>query len=92
MLISINDWEEMTGEGAEAPQQEDSQPVTAATVQPKERRTNKIVPGTDEPSDLEEEDRSSEVGSRGRRISVEVAPWEEEEEDAAEDAGGAGRR
>ena len=84
VLISVNDWEEMTGEGAEAPQQEDSQPVTAATVQPKERRTNKIVPGTDEPSDLEVEvgGQSSEVGDEG---SVGVAPWEEEE-DTAEDS------
>jgi S-DNA-T family DNA segregation ATPase FtsK/SpoIIIE len=53
VAISIEEWEAMqSGGAAEA---EPTAPATAATVPAKPRRDNKIVPGADEPSDLEED-------------------------------------
>ena len=51
--ITIAEWEAMTGEAAEAA--EAAGPVTAATVVAKQLRSSKVIPGTDELSDLEEE-------------------------------------
>ncbi len=69
--ITIADWEAMNGEPDEEPQPE--APLTAANVQPKPVRANKIIPGVDEPSDLEDEPPTA------------AAPWEDEEELEQED-------
>ncbi len=65
VLITIADWEAMTGDGAE--ESANDGPVTAATVSAKPSRSNRIIPGTDEPSDLEEE-------------SSATPPWEEDQD------------
>jgi S-DNA-T family DNA segregation ATPase FtsK/SpoIIIE len=58
VLISIDDWEAMNGgkgdEGGSSPASGPAPPLTAATVPPKPRRITKILPGSDEPSDLED--------------------------------------
>jgi len=64
VAISIEEWEAMSSNGEE---EEKDGPVTVATVPPKPRRANKIIPGTDEPSDLENE------------AVAATAPWENEE-------------
>ncbi len=69
--ITVADWEAMNGEPNEESQSE--APLTAANVQPKPVRANKIIPGVDEPSDLEEEPPTA------------AAPWEEEAELEDED-------
>jgi S-DNA-T family DNA segregation ATPase FtsK/SpoIIIE len=59
VAISIEDWEAMQSGGG----QPASGPATSATVAPlPSRRANKVVPGTDEPSDIEygEDDAASE--------------------------------
>ncbi|MCH8840628.1 MAG: DNA translocase FtsK 4TM domain-containing protein, partial [Planctomycetes bacterium] len=53
VMISLEEWEAMSSEGE--PLVNAKGPATVASVVPKERRPNKIVPGTDEPSDLDEE-------------------------------------
>ena len=75
--ITVAEWEAMNGEGEAAESPAEGSP-TAATVQPKPARANKIIPGTDEPSDLEEEAESA------------TAPWEDEEEDWEDDETSAG--
>ena len=81
VLISIADWEARLGEGevaaatgsaAAGPQA----PLTVATVPPKSRRTNKILPGADEPSDLEPNPRPRSATAS----AVRSAQWEEEVE------------
>lgn len=52
VAISIEDWETMQA-GGEAIAEPTDGPLTAVTVPPKPRRTNKVLPGTDEPSDIE---------------------------------------
>ncbi|HMP05105.1 MAG TPA: DNA translocase FtsK, partial [Lacipirellulaceae bacterium] len=57
VLISLEDWEAMSAkgdEGGSAPSSPTA-PLTAATVPPKPRRVTKILPGSDEPSDLEDD-------------------------------------
>ena len=56
--ITIAEWEAMTGEAAEA--------AEAATVVAKQLRSSKVIPGTDELSDLEEE---SPAGAWGHEES-----------------------
>lgn len=51
VAISIEDWEAMQSGGAE---QATTGPTTAVTTPPKPKRVNKVVPGTDEPSDIED--------------------------------------
>ncbi len=51
VAISIEDWEAMQSGGAE---QAKAGPTTAVTTPPKPKRVNKVVPGTDEPSDIED--------------------------------------
>ncbi len=72
VTISVEDWETMSGDGEDAV--DSNSPVTAATVPAKTRRANKIIPGTDEPSDLEDEE---EIAS---------APWEDDEQGADDSA------
>lgn len=52
VIITLAEWEAMNSEGDEP--EPTAGPVTATTVAAKPTRANKIVPGTDEPSDLEE--------------------------------------
>jgi DNA segregation ATPase FtsK/SpoIIIE, S-DNA-T family len=61
VMISVEDWEAMHGGGGEggggaaaAPAASAPVPMTAATVPAKPRRVTKILPGSDEPSDLED--------------------------------------
>ncbi len=75
VTISVDDWEAMSGGGAGVagegakPQAAMAQPLTAATVQPKPKRVTTILPGSDEPSDLEG-DVPSPV-QRGRQFTPE---------------------
>jgi S-DNA-T family DNA segregation ATPase FtsK/SpoIIIE len=61
IIISVEDWEAMQSGGGESAAPAAS-PATAATVpaQPP-RRANKVVPGTDEPSDIEDDDEGASV-------------------------------
>jgi len=95
VLISVADWEARTGgesasaDGSDGP----PQPLTAATVPAKPRRTNKILPGTDEPSDLDDENASATPRTArraaaaraadgvGKALAQLAAPWEEEAQD-----------
>ncbi|MEM9660259.1 MAG: DNA translocase FtsK, partial [Planctomycetota bacterium] len=55
VMISISDWEAMIGDAdANGAGHAADAPVTAATAPTKPKRNNKIVPGADEPSDLED--------------------------------------
>ncbi|NOY41945.1 MAG: DNA translocase FtsK [Planctomycetes bacterium] len=73
VAISVEEWEAMSSEGEESSEPATG-PVTVATVPAKPRRANnKIIPGTDEPSDLEEDEATA------------TAPWEDEEEAELED-------
>jgi S-DNA-T family DNA segregation ATPase FtsK/SpoIIIE len=75
VAISIEDWEAMQSGGAE---QATAGPTTAVTTPPKPKRVNKVVPGTDEPSDIEDgEPPSSSNSAAGGEVS--------DEEDEAED-------
>ncbi len=67
VTITVEDWETMSGDGEAAPESEG--PMTAVTVPAKPLRVNKIIPGSDEPSELEDE------------LDEE---WEEEDETEAE--------
>src|SRR5262245_36539223 len=60
VLISLEDWEALSAaknadDGGAAPPAGPAAPLTAATVPPKPRRITKILPGSDEPSDLEDD-------------------------------------
>jgi S-DNA-T family DNA segregation ATPase FtsK/SpoIIIE len=84
VLISIDDWEAMnaakTGaDGGPTAISSPAAPLTAANVPPKPRRITKILPGSDEPSDLED-DRSASSPSRAKRGAAAAAPWESEED------------
>jgi S-DNA-T family DNA segregation ATPase FtsK/SpoIIIE len=98
VMISIEDWEARIGTGddgggappaAAAP----PAPLTAATVPPKPKRVTKILPGSDEPSDLEDERRGGSSSAPARRATATAtakstaattaalgAPWDEEGE------------
>lgn len=87
VAISIEDWEAMANANkaeadGEEPAAADATPpaMTAANVQPKARRTTKILPGADEPSDLEDE----APRAKGRGIRLDVADEAEDEEDEEE--------
>lgn len=89
VAISIEDWEAMSSANkaeahGEAPAAASAapQPMTAANVPAKERRANKILPGSDEPSDLEDE--APAPKSRALRLDVSDDEEEELEEDAAD--------
>ncbi len=72
VAISVEEWEAMSSEAGESSEPATG-PVTVATVPSKPRRANKIIPGTDEASDLEEDEATA------------TAPWEDEEESELED-------
>jgi S-DNA-T family DNA segregation ATPase FtsK/SpoIIIE len=76
VAISIEEWEAM--QSGDAVETEPTAPATAATVPAKPRRDNKIVPGTDEPSDLEEGD-GPEYETSGEPASAGGEPKEEYE-------------
>ncbi len=82
VLISVEDWEAMSNETAE--ESNDKGPVTAVTVEPKPQRTNKIIPGTDEPSDLED-DQLLAIAEVEEEAAAN-APWEEDEAAESEEA------
>lgn len=86
VAISIEDWEAMSSANKAEADGEDlsaadapPQPMTAANVPAKERRKTKILPGSDEPSDLEDE--APRAKGRGLRLGPETA----EDEDAVDD-------
>ncbi len=92
VLISIEDWEAMSGERGDGGQPAPAapQPLTAATVPPKPRRTTRILPGEDEPSDLEPP-RGAPARRAGAAVAtasaasqataVAAAPWEADAEE-----------
>ena len=81
VMVSLEEWESMSSEGEAAPAAEEG-PITAATVTPKPQRQNKILPGSDEPSDLDEEiDAVDESESSLIRVEQEIDDF------GAEDAG-----
>jgi S-DNA-T family DNA segregation ATPase FtsK/SpoIIIE len=91
VAISIEDWEAMANANkaeangdapAAASPAAAPQPLTAANVQPKQRRVTKILPGSDEPSDLEEE--PPRAKGRGLRLGRDAADEIEEEEETDE--------
>ena len=100
VVISIEDWEAMQSGGG----QEDSAPsdaaLTAATVPAKPRRVNKVLPGTDELSDVEEVDEDDPVADEYETEDDTTAEvdseyeeeyeYEEEESDAGDVASAAG--
>ena len=65
VMISLEDWEAMSSDGESSPDSVGQ--ATAASIVPKERHPNKIVPGTDEPSDIETDPTAA-------------APWENDSE------------
>jgi len=75
VTISVADWEAMNSDGETESVQ--SGPDTAATVETRPQRQNKIIPGTDELSDLEDEKQISSD-------EWEEAAEEEEEEESDE--------
>ena len=87
--ISVEDWEAMSNEQSDAPAEPEG-PVTAATVAPKPQRANKIVPGSDEPSDIEQEpvleDSYEQASTDEEDEEWDEDDWDEEgEEDSADD-------
>ena len=86
VLITIADWEAMNNENAE--ETDNNGPVTAVTVEPKPQRTNKIIPGTDEPSDLEEDNLLTTTSAEEENEVEKTAPWEDapESQEAEEEA------
>ena len=96
VLITVAEWEVMSGDQAEATDADG--PVTAVTVAAKPARSNKIVPGTDELSDLEEEaveaswhddketddKETTEVAAAEDELE-EDEEWEEEDEEEDEE-------
>ena len=71
VVISIEDWEAMqTGTAVET---EAAGPLTATTVPAKPRRVNKVLPGTDEPSDIEEDTNAEDPSDLDYEVDGEVA-------------------
>ncbi|RIK80004.1 MAG: DNA translocase FtsK [Planctomycetota bacterium] len=84
VLISIEDWEAMSaGEGATP--QTAAQPVTAVTTPPKPKRANKILPGADEPSDLDDEEQEEAGDGESDEAQEEEAAEDAEDDDQWED-------
>jgi S-DNA-T family DNA segregation ATPase FtsK/SpoIIIE len=90
VAISIEDWEAMQSGGANAEEAPKTAPVTAATVPSNPpRKANKVVPGTDEPSDLEDDSESNAPGepaSAGGEPDEEEYEYEEDSESSEDDA------
>jgi S-DNA-T family DNA segregation ATPase FtsK/SpoIIIE len=105
VMISIEDWEARAGTGDDnggaPPAAASPAPLTAATVPPKPKRVTKFLPGSDEPSDLEDDGRAppSKPARRGSSLTASstagatatlAAPWEpdadSEEAEAETDA------
>jgi S-DNA-T family DNA segregation ATPase FtsK/SpoIIIE len=91
VAISIEDWEAMQSGGAE---QATAGPTTAVTTPPKPKRVNKVVPGTDEPSDIEDGEPASAGGDEDYEVEDESevdetqdAEYDEEYEYEEEEAG-----
>ena len=72
VLITLAEWESMSGEDAD--RADPAGPITVATVTAKPSRPHRVIPGTDELSDLEEEEMASAA-----------APWEGDDASAEED-------
>jgi len=68
VTITVGDWEAMNNGGEAVAEPEG--PLTVANVPAKPARPHKIIPGTDEPSDLEDEP-----------VAKLAAPWEDDELD-----------
>ncbi len=87
VAISIEEWEAMQAGDPNQPAESEG-PLTAATVSPKPRRTNKVLPGVDEPSDLEEADGREddrEISSATGEVDVDTEYDEEYEYEEAEE-------
>jgi DNA segregation ATPase FtsK/SpoIIIE, S-DNA-T family len=92
VMISIDDWEAMSGGGAggdgggtaKPPAAVVAQPLTAATVPSKPKRVTKILPEVSEPSELEDEPEADEGDSELETDEE----WEEEEAEGEEEEDG----
>jgi DNA segregation ATPase FtsK/SpoIIIE, S-DNA-T family len=83
VAISIEDWEAMQTGGGQTEAPPAGLP-TAATVPAKPRRVNKVVPGTDELSDVEEyETENEEISESDAEFDEEYEYDEEVDEDPA---------
>jgi len=84
VMISFEDWEAMCGEQQESG---DDEPPTASTVSAKILHTNKILPGTDEASDLEEDEawEENEAEADEAEADEDEDQWEEDDEEADEE-------
>jgi S-DNA-T family DNA segregation ATPase FtsK/SpoIIIE len=84
VLISIADWEGMSGGGEDSPTPAASaaptpQPMTAANVQPKPKRVTKILPAEDEYDEQEDAEATDD-----RELAVELEDDEDSDEQEAE--------
>ena len=91
VLISINDWEAMSGGGDGGgedakPQAAGGapQPLTAATVQPRPKRVTKILPDQDEYEGAEDEEAEEETDEADSEFE-EDEEWEEEDAESGEE-------
>jgi len=90
VTITVEDWEAMNSDEAE--EVDTDAPVTAVTVAAKPHRQNKIIPGSDEPSDLEDESQLN-TGEQEEEFEEEAdelaeegeEDWEENEADETEE-------
>jgi len=83
VLISLEDWETMSSEGGSAAESDGTTSVAAPTS--KERHNNKIVPGSDEPSDLDEEPASAALWEDESELEESDAAENEEAEESEGD-------
>ncbi|MEO2045626.1 MAG: DNA translocase FtsK [Pirellulales bacterium] len=84
VLLSPAEWEAMNSDGD---QEVDSDgPVTVANVTAKPHRINTVLPGEDEPSDLEDEcQKKPSLSQSSSNKPPQAAPWEELELDEDEE-------
>ncbi len=85
VTITVEDWETMSGDGEAATEVEG--PMTAATVPAKPLRVNKIIPDSDEPSELEDdlEEEWEEEGETEAEVDDVEEDAEYDEEDSSEE-------
>jgi S-DNA-T family DNA segregation ATPase FtsK/SpoIIIE len=83
VMISLEEWEAMSSNGEEPTRT--NGPPTVASVAPKERRTNRIVPAVDEPSDLDEAEPVDELeGPAGEAWDEDDSEYEDDDADEFE--------
>ena len=79
IAISIEDWEAMQSGGVTQAAQVASSP-TATTIAPLPRRVNKVIPGSDEPSDIEPSASAAEYETEDGEVASATGELDEEYE------------